>query len=109
MDNTITNAYLDLAVYCKKCDMIIKVPDEVVIHVGELHHTAYCKACNGYIKHLSVAGDLDALPFGKYKGQAFLDIARQDKDYIVWLMNNTKSRKIKGSCENALLVGKNEQ
>lgn len=34
-------------------------------------------------------GLLDALRFGKYEGQKFIDIARSDECYVTWMLENT--------------------
>ena len=104
----ISNTYVELAVFCKQCNKVVSIPEDVNIEISEYHHTARCKACNGYLKHLQQNKTIDTLPFGKYKGQAFLDVYRHDRAYIIWLGDNSKSKSIRNACENAILMVSNE-
>ena len=101
------NAYVDLAVYCHKCDKTCMVPDDVDIIIlpkdSGGHHKASCKLCGSYIKFLGQNKALDKMPFGKYKGMAFARIADINPNYLKWLINQSDMKpKIKEAAELAL-------
>ena len=89
---------------CQRCGEVDAPDIKENQHSNGVHITAYCAHCGGYLKHLPQTNVLDTMPFGKYKGEAFIKIAEIDREYLKWLINTDVSQRIKDASETALLV-----
>lgn len=58
------------------------------------HIGAYCPYCNHFVKWLP-QGLPDIFYFGKYKGEEMSEVAKKDKDYLIWMSENNPKLKRK--------------
>ena len=91
-------------IQCNRCQKpVIPVVVEKY-HSHGMNLTASCPDCGKYIKHLPQSEKLEALPFGKYKGEAFAKVAEIDRNYLIWLSDQDLSPRVADAVETALLI-----
>lgn len=77
---------------CKKCGLYFFDIDGKLEHLslpsGGFHIKCSCPGCGSYIKFLPHSEP--KLYFGKYKGKTIKEIAKQDKEYLEWLLTTDK-------------------
>ena len=78
--------------------------DTVKIKDGRIQIKGSCPQCLNFMKWLPQRrpDQPREIYFGKYKGKTFDDVARDDPDYLRWLVENTNSDKIRDFAEEAL-------
>ena len=76
----------------------------VRIKDGRIQIKGSCPHTNMFVKWLpqSAPNQPREIYFGKYKGQTYDDVARDDPDYLRWLAENTQIEKIRTYAEEAL-------
>lgn len=91
---------------CPKClqkqsetqSIITKKP----LYAGGFHLIARCCFCNAFIKNLPHSKGQDKLYFGKYRGSPLADIAKQDIEYLLWLLNQSIKEPLKIKIHEAI-------
>lgn len=77
---------------CKKCGLFVDETDCKIEHLplpsGGFHLKCSCPDCGSYIKFLPHSEP--KLYFGKYKGKTIKEIAKEDKEYLKWLLTTDK-------------------
>ena len=74
-----------------KCKKYNKEFEEYVIQEktfanGTKHNAGYCPECGKFLQYVSKGGE-DRMYFGKYKGETIKEIAKKDKEYLEWIIN----------------------
>lgn len=93
---------------CPNC--LVEHPDNTLIAStvritdGRIQIKGSCPKSHQFVKWLpqSAPDQPRMIYFGKYKGQTYNDIARDDPDYLRWLAENTQIDKIRIYAEEAL-------
>ena len=86
--------------YCVHCACDVEYKTEP----SGKHLKATCLKCNSYIKFITHTSAKDfEMPFGKYKFEKLSDIAKKDKGYLVWVLENIDSKNIKEKINLVLL------
>jgi len=81
---------------CKKCESTKVEVKEREFKNGTIHNEAICMDCsthNGFLERTPPENFM--LPFGKYKDKALSHVYKIDKEYILWVFENVKSRSLK--------------
>jgi len=90
---------------CNQCGVTDVPVVKEMPHSKGMHITAYCYHCGKYIKHLPKTTVLEAMPFGKYNGMPFAQIADIDPEYLKWLCDTEEiSQRIREAAEGALFL-----
>lgn len=73
--------------YCRDCAMDkICIVTDVTFKDGRIHKEARCETCGRFYKYLS-QGLPDTFYFGKYRNRLMSEIAKEDPDYIKFMLN----------------------
>lgn len=90
---------------CKKCGLCQSVAKANVtkkpLAQGGYHSIAKCYDCNTFIKNLPHS-KVEMLWFGKYKGKAISTVAREDRQYLKWLLTTNLKQNLKTVIEQEL-------
>ena len=90
---------------CKNCGLCQSIAEANVIkkplHNGGYHSIARCSDCNSFIKNIPHSR-VAMLWFGKHKGKAISTVAREDKQYLQWLMTTDIKDKLKSAIKQEL-------
>lgn len=94
---------------CKYCGGETEEREKIFIsHGREFKHIGiYCvKKCKGegwqkWKAQQKPAKDF-IMPFGKYKDKSIKEVVKIDKEYAVWMKNNTRSDKLKQKFKEVL-------
>ena len=85
---------------CKKEFEEYKTEEKIFTN-GTKHISASCPLCGHWIKFLSQGGE-DLLYFGKYEGEKISEVAKKDKQYLIWLKDNIAKQGLKKKIEKYL-------
>lgn len=85
---------------CKKEFDEYKTEEKVFVN-GSKHIAGYCPHCGKWIKFLPQGGE-DMLYFGKHKGEKISEVAKNDREYLIWLKDNFAKHSLKKKIEKYL-------